>query len=135
MMDKKYFTVEEANELLPAIRQEIEELKQIQNEFRQKYLELSTYKKRHPQQAVIETQDEYIFMMESGLEFLEMQAQLHLGNIHNQGAQLKEIEPALVDFPSLLNGEEVLLCWREGEERITHYHGLYDGFAGRKKIE
>jgi hypothetical protein len=134
-MSKKYFTVEEANELLPAICQEIAELKQIQSEFRQKYLELTTYKKRHPQQTTVETQDEYIFMMESSLEFLEMQAQLHVTNIHNQGAQLKEIEPALVDFPSLLNGEEVLLCWREGEERITHYHGLYDGFAGRKKIE
>ncbi|CEH29007.1 cell division protein DivIVA [Aneurinibacillus migulanus] len=134
-MQKRFFTVEEANELLPSIRQEIATLQHIRNEFRQKYLELTTYKKRHPQQVAINTQDEYVFKMEAGLEFLEMQAQMHVTNIRSQGAQLKEIDPGLVDFPALINDEEVLLCWREGEEKITHYHGLHDGFAGRRKLE
>lgn len=134
-MQKHFFTVKEANELLPAIRREIEMLQNIRNEFRQKYLELTTYKKRQEQQAVTDTQDEYIFKMEGSLEFLEIQAQMHVNNIQSQGARLKEIDPGLVDFPAVINGEEVLLCWREGEEKITHYHGLYDGFAGRKKLD
>lgn len=134
-MQKRFFTVEEANKLLPDIRQEIEALQHIRNEFHQKYLELTTYKKRHPQQIAINTQDEYIFKMEASLEFLEMQAQMHVTNIHSHGVQLKEIDPGLVDFPALINGEEVLLCWREGEEKITHYHGLHDGFAGRRRLE
>ncbi|MED0669959.1 DUF2203 domain-containing protein [Aneurinibacillus aneurinilyticus] len=134
-MQKRFFTVEEANKLLPDIRQEIEALQHIRNEFHQKYLELTTYKKRHPQQIAINTQDEYIFKMEAGLEFLEMQAQMHVANIHSHGVQLKEIDPGLVDFPALINGEEVLLCWQEGEEKITHYHGVHDGFAGRRRLE
>lgn len=134
-MSKKYFTVAEANQLLPMIREKIAALQQIRNEFRQKYLELTTYKKRHVQQAALDTQEEYIFKLESSMEFLEIQAKMHVNNIRNQGAQLKEIEPGLVDFPTIINGEEALLCWREGEEKITHYHGLYDGFAGRKKLE
>jgi hypothetical protein len=134
-MQKRYFTVEEANRLLPVIRQEIVALQEIHNEFRQKHLELTTYKKRQEKQAGTNTQDEYIFMMEGSLEFLEMQAQMHVTTIHSQGAQLKEINPGLVDFPALINDEEVLLCWREGEEEITHYHGLYDGFAGRRKLD
>ncbi|MCI1696383.1 DUF2203 domain-containing protein [Aneurinibacillus aneurinilyticus] len=134
-MQKRFFTVEEANKLLPDIRQEIEALQHIRNEFHQKYLELTTYKKRHPQQIAINTQDEYIFKMEASLEFLEMQAQMHVANIHSHGVQLKEIDPGLVDFPALINGEEVLLCWQEGEEKITHYHGLHDGFAGRRRLE
>jgi hypothetical protein len=40
----------------------------------------------------------------------------------------------LVDFPSIIDGEEVLLCWRSDEETIKFYHGLDSGFAGRKKI-
>ncbi|NMF01316.1 DUF2203 domain-containing protein [Aneurinibacillus aneurinilyticus] len=134
-MQKRFFTVEEANKLLPDIRQEIEALQHIRNEFHQKYLELTTYKKRHPQQIAINTQDEYIFKMEASLEFLEMQAQMHVANIHSHGVQLKEIDPGLVDFPALINGEEVLLCWQEGEEKITHYHGVHDGFAGRRRLE
>lgn len=134
-MQKRFFTVEEANALLPVIRQEIVSLQHIRNEFRQKYLELTTYKRRKEQQALVNVEDEYVFMMESGLEFLEMQARMHVGTIQDHGVQLKEIEPGLVDFPAVIDGEEVLLCWREGEAAITHYHGLYDGFAGRKKIE
>ena len=40
----------------------------------------------------------------------------------------------LVDFPSLINGEEVLLCWRSDEEDILYYHGYDEGYAGRKTI-
>jgi hypothetical protein len=48
---------------------------------------------------------------------------------------LKDIDRGLVDFPALLDGQEVLLCWRQGEERIAHYHGSEDGFAGRRKLK
>lgn len=40
----------------------------------------------------------------------------------------------LVDFPAILEGEEVLLCWRSDEEDIRFYHGLDEGFYGRKPI-
>jgi hypothetical protein len=45
-------------------------------------------------------------------------------------------DPAgLVDFPTLVDGEEAYLCWRLGEERIEHWHGLEEGFAGRKALD
>ncbi len=40
----------------------------------------------------------------------------------------------LVDFPSELDGEPVYLCWQYGEKRIEWYHGIQDGFAGRKRL-
>lgn len=40
----------------------------------------------------------------------------------------------LVDFPAVIDGEEVLLCWRSDEERVTHYHGPMEGYQGRKRI-
>lgn len=40
----------------------------------------------------------------------------------------------LVDFPAIIEGEEVYLCWRSDEQDITFYHSVHDGFAGRKLI-
>jgi hypothetical protein len=48
--------------------------------------------------------------------------------------QVKDLEKGLLDFPCEVEGEIVLLCWLWGEEKITHYHGLEDGFAGRKPV-
>lgn len=40
----------------------------------------------------------------------------------------------IVDFPSIIDGEEVLLCWRTDEEDILYYHGIEEGFIGRRQI-
>jgi hypothetical protein len=51
------------------------------------------------------------------------------------GVQLKDADTGLLDFPSIRAGEEVLLCWRVGEAAVDWYHGLDDGFAGRRRID
>lgn len=51
------------------------------------------------------------------------------------GVQIKDLDIGLLDFPCLVNGETVLLCWKFGEKRITHWHGTDEGFAGRKPID
>jgi hypothetical protein len=47
---------------------------------------------------------------------------------------VRDIDRGLVDFPALRDGEEVYLCWEEGEEEITHWHDLDSGFGGRKAL-
>lgn len=54
--------------------------------------------------------------------------------VHRRGCRLKSIELGIVDFPGVVNGEPVLFCWRIGEPEIAYYHGLYDGFAGRRPL-
>jgi hypothetical protein len=51
------------------------------------------------------------------------------------GVQVKSVEEGLVDFPSERDGEDVLLCWRVGEERVAFWHGVDEGFAGRKPLD
>ncbi|MGH9488789.1 MAG: DUF2203 domain-containing protein [Terriglobales bacterium] len=51
------------------------------------------------------------------------------------GVQLKDLDEGLVDFPCLLEGRVVLLCWKRGEEAVAHWHGTQEGFANRKPIE
>jgi hypothetical protein len=55
--------------------------------------------------------------------------------IQRNGCLVKDIEEGLVDFPSMREGQEVYLCWKLGEKRIAWYHGIDEGFAGRKPLE
>ena len=50
------------------------------------------------------------------------------------GAQIKSLEQGLLDFPSRRDGELVLLCWKLGEGEIEYWHGVEEGFAGRKPL-
>jgi hypothetical protein len=52
-----------------------------------------------------------------------------------EGLELKGIAPLLLDFPSEHNGEQVLLCWLEGERDLSWYHKLALGFAGRRRLD
>jgi hypothetical protein len=51
------------------------------------------------------------------------------------GVVLKDLDLGLLDFPAEREGEEVLLCWHVGEESVSTWHGLEDGYAGRKPID
>jgi len=61
-------------------------------------------------------------------------AQDALGEIQAMGVQVKDLDKGLLDFPCDLGDETILLCWKDGEDEITHYHGMEEGFAGRKPI-
>ncbi|MGJ9383415.1 MULTISPECIES: DUF2203 domain-containing protein [Salipaludibacillus] len=132
-MITRYFTIKEANELLPTIIKEINELKMLQQDFESKLKKLERVK--HSMQLEVRNDTDSLFKMESEIEFIEMQVQLHVNNVQLTGAQLKGIETALVDFPAIHNDEEILLCWKEGESHIAYYHSLQDGYSGRKPLE
>jgi hypothetical protein len=57
-----------------------------------------------------------------------------VGEIERGGAQLKDVALGLVDFPSELDGETVLLCWQYGEPEVAFWHREGEGFAGRRSL-
>ncbi len=58
-----------------------------------------------------------------------------LDKILETGCVIKDLDIGLLDFPSIINDEEVYLCWKLGEDRIRYYHRQDEGFAGRKPID
>ena len=54
--------------------------------------------------------------------------------IASHGAQVKDLDSGLIDFPALRRGETVLLCWQLGEDEIAWWHRVDDGFAGRRPL-
>ncbi len=58
-----------------------------------------------------------------------------LGEIDSIGVQVKDLEEGLLDFPSVMDGKTVLLCWKLGEPTIAYWHTEEEGFAGRKPLD
>jgi hypothetical protein len=54
--------------------------------------------------------------------------------IEGLGAVLRDLDSGLVDFPAAVRGIPIFLCWRVGEPRVGYWHGVAEGFAGRKPI-
>jgi hypothetical protein len=65
----------------------------------------------------------------------EQRAKDALAEIDSIGVQVKDIDIGLLDFPCEVDGKTVLLCWKMGEDSITHWHATDEGFAGRKLID
>jgi hypothetical protein len=59
----------------------------------------------------------------------------YLQELESVGCVFKGFEAGLVDFYSLREDRPIFLCWRLGEERITHWHGIEAGFGGRQPID
>jgi len=58
-----------------------------------------------------------------------------IAEIDSIGVQVKDLDIGLLDFPCEVDGRTVLLCWKLGEKSITHWHGVSEGYAGRKPID
>jgi hypothetical protein len=58
-----------------------------------------------------------------------------IAEIQRTGCLVKDLDQGLVDFPCRIEGREAFLCWKLGEKRIGWWHGIEEGFAGRKPID
>lgn len=135
-MSNKMFTLAEARALLPFIREDLAKLQGLKRKFEQGYSELRTRKEQYAYgQGAQEGDSDPFFELECELDFVQMEAKSSIRQFFEKGVQIKDIDSGLIDFPAQINGRDVLLCWKQGEETIEYYHGLEDGFAGRKRIE
>ena len=122
----KYFTVEQANALLPKVRSLVEEM------FAARQAALA---RRPDVQPVLESAAGNGGNRKAG-ELLEVFEQFErvVREIHQLGCELKGIEDGLVDFPAIMNGRKVYLCWRYNEPEVAYWHDLDAGFAGRQPL-
>lgn len=135
-MDKT-FTIAEANALLPQLKRELIALQAAAARFEEQRKNLQQAKERNGStgSAVVQAvQGDPFFELEASMEFTRMEMNVSIQNFERAGVLLKMIHPGLIDFPAILDNQEILLCWKEGEERISHFHGLEDGFRGRRKL-
>jgi hypothetical protein len=70
-------------------------------------------------------------------EFAQLARELsgHVEHLNGLGVHVKDLDIGLLDFPAVRDGEDVLLCWRVGEDAVEWWHGLEEGYAGRKPVD
>ena len=134
-MSEKHFDRREAEELLPMIGQFLEEARKQKRAMDSIAEELSLATARIMMLGGSFPPFAELNHKKSRCEKIAAQLSEMIEEIQQTGCVLKDIETGLVDFPSLRNGEEVYLCWKLGEEHIEFWHGIEEGFAGRKPLD
>jgi hypothetical protein len=138
---ERYFTLAHANELVPRVQATMHRLLQLHSHLRAtSRLLLDAGVRVTPETLAKEGEpspdDPALRQRVQQARGLYEAVRETMEEIEDLGAQVKDVENGLVDFPSLLDGQrEVLLCWKLGEKSITHYHETDTGFSGRKPIE
>jgi len=132
-MAERYFTPSEANELLAEVRPLAESLVEHRDGMR------LAAERRARLTARIAGNGGDLDPQEPGEldEQFERESQAVarvVEGLQRLGLLVKDLDRGLVDFPALRHGEEVLLCWQVGEPAIAYWHGVDEGFAGRKPL-
>ncbi len=130
----RYFTPDEANQELLEIRPLVEEL--VAHRREQQRLEATRFELAAKIAGNGGGIDANVLAEAEQAEQRErVEVARCVNAIHGRGAIVKDVDEGLVDFPALRQGEEILLCWRLGEDEVAHWHGLEEGFAGRKQLD
>ena len=133
-MPKRVFTPAEANSALAEVRPAAERLVAVRSRMR----ELVGEQGKHVT-AIGGNGGGYaasdLNAAQAELEQLAHEAGACVDELEALGVVVKDLDLGLLDFPALRDGEEVELCWRVGEDRVEHWHGIGEGFRGRKPID
>ena len=131
------FTADEASALLPTVRSLIEQLQGLRASLAKTEQELEALRVKlsagngYP---IDELRKQERKLADHQLD-LAQAFQSAAEQFETIGCILKDLDQGLVDFYSLRDGDLVFLCWKFGEEGVQFWHGVDDGFAGRRAIE
>jgi hypothetical protein len=122
----KHYSRDEARALLPQVKQWLKELRRLSQEFEnleRPVAELLAQQRDVGGKEVNAWIRAYAAMKPVLLEFYQREI------------LIKDLKRGLVDFPAILEGKEVFLCWESGEKDIDFWHDLEAGYAGRQRLE
>ena len=133
-MGPRTYHVEEANRLLPQVRHLTGRVVEVSRQLPelQDQLRIAEYRMRRPGAGDLE-RDAYR-RAAALLRSAEEELVRAVGALEEMGVALKDAQIGLVDFLSYREGELVELCWRLGEESVSHWHRIGEGYAGRKPV-
>ena len=122
---KRHYTRDEARALLPQIRQWLKQLSALR-------------------QKLSDGDQRLARLMAGGNEVggetvnrwvrVAADVKATLAEFQGREIQIKDLDRGLIDFPAILDGKEVFLCWEQDEEDIEFWHDLHSGYAGRERL-
>ncbi|MBI1356714.1 MAG: DUF2203 family protein [Acidobacteria bacterium] len=130
----RFFNLREAQELLPHVRAWLEEALVAKSSVEDIDGELQALAAHVVMSGGVEIDPVAVVRKKLRRQEEAERAEQAVRSIEGAGCIVKDVENGLIDFPALLDGHEVYLCWKRGEARIEHWHKVEDGFAGRRRI-
>ncbi len=126
LMYQRFFTVEEADDILPKLIAVVEDIRSLKMEIASQIPELEPVLSKAKINGGHKNGANYVLKL---TKFYDC-----LSSITEIGCVLKDMDLGLIDFPSIRDAREVYLCWRLGEDRVRFWHELNTGFSARKSL-
>ncbi|MBI4358566.1 MAG: DUF2203 domain-containing protein [Candidatus Omnitrophica bacterium] len=128
----KVFTLEEANELLPLVTELLVRLQEKRDQIAEVEVQIDTHElvsarpANHPDPEFEKWMARHRRLVDQFYEVVD--------EIHSHGCFLKDVDLGLIDFYGVVDDHIVCLCWRLGEQGISFWHDVQDGYAGRRPL-
>ena len=126
LVHERHFTREEADALLPQLTALLGQLQEAKDE-------LTDTEAHEALSAAAPTNGGGEEGRQVGVAFLEVRRLLD--TVERSGIVLRDIDRGLIDFPALMDGREVYLCWELGEDEVGYWHDLEGGYGGREPLD
>ena len=126
LVHERHFSREEANALLPQLTALLSQLQEAKDE-------LTDTEAHEALSEAAPTNGGGEQGRQVGVAFLEVRRILE--TVERAGIVLRDIDQGLVDFPALMGGREVYLCWELGEDEVGYWHDLEGGYGGREPLD
>jgi hypothetical protein len=126
----KLFTVQQARELLPALREHLQRIRAVVGEMRHACEEIASEHALEPDDPLVRK----LLLDKEGFRETAQAIEADFEVLSSLGVECKSIEQGLIDFPCLLEDRVVYLCWKEDEPDIAFWHEIDTGYAGRRPL-
>jgi hypothetical protein len=129
---RKFFTLEEANRTLPLVRRVVRD---IVDEYRGWKECLARYELAAAHRRPEEGESPDAAALRTRVDEIAQRINGYIAELEQVGCVLKGFDDGLVDFRSRLEGREVYLCWKLGEDDVAYWHELDGGYRNRRPLE
>ncbi|HKE29154.1 MAG TPA: DUF2203 domain-containing protein [Bryobacteraceae bacterium] len=131
----KRFTLAEAQSLVPRLEAAMRNAVTLKTEYEQAEAGVREFLERVTMMGGMMVDRERARTGRERRDGLAKRLKAAIEQVQELGCVVKDLDIGLVDFPTLFHGVEVCLCWKLGETRIEYWHGMEEGFRGRKPID
>jgi hypothetical protein len=131
----RFFTLRQAEQLLPQVESAIRDAISLKSEYQRAEDERQSFAHRITMLGGVLVDLSQVREQKERRESLAHRLQNALEKIQEYGCVVKDLDIGLIDFPTQFHGQEVYLCWKLGESGIQFWHGVHEGFRGRKAID
>jgi len=131
----KRFTLVEAQSLIPEVERLLRAALAARAEYQEAEQRIQQFSEHVMLMGGVTVDRRRALEARAGRDSAASRLRERLEAVMETGCLVKDLDTGLVDFPTLFRGEEVYLCWKLGESGIEYWHGVDEGFPGRKPID